>query len=105
MSETPDYVEDRDPGQSSVAEGFLRGNERAAAHVKKKFEVAYFVAKEELAFLKYPAILNLEEMQHGVDVGQAYHNDKNCAEFIHYIGKDFHNNILQKSKTVNFYNI
>ena len=90
-----DYVEERESGQASLARSFMHGDERAAAQVKKKFEVAYFVAKEELSFLKYPAILKLEEM-HGVDVGQAYRNHKNCAEFIDYIGKDLHDNVSKK---------
>ena len=99
-----DYVEERESGQASLARSFMHGDERAAAQVKKKFEVAYFVAKEELSFLKYPAILKLEEM-HGVDVGQANRNDKNCAEFIDYIGKDLHDNVSKKLKNSNFYSI
>ena len=97
MSNNADYVEERKSGQASLARSFMHGDERAAAQVKKKFEVAYFVAKEELSFLKYPAILKLEEM-HDVDVGQAYRNDKNCAKFIDYIGKDLHDNVSKKTE-------
>ena len=55
---------------------------------KKKFETAYFIAKEELPLSKFPKILNLEEM-HGVELGEAYRNEITGALMIDYIGKSF----------------
>ena len=48
-----------------------------------KFELAYFVATEQLAFAKYPNFCELEE-QHGVSIGVAYRNEIACKEFLHY---------------------
>ena len=96
-SVNPNHVEDRERGQASLASSFLHGDELLV-------EVSYFVAKEEMAFLKYPAILKLEEI-HGVDVGMAYRTDKNCAEFIDYIGQDLHLNVSEKIKRSNFYSV
>ena len=45
----------------------------AALKVKRKFDIAYQIAKHNLAF-------NLEE-RHGVDLGQGYKNDQACATF------------------------
>ena len=41
---------------------------------KKKFETAYFVAKEELPLVKYKRLLSLEE-KHGVNLGHSYRNE------------------------------
>ena len=49
--------------------------------LKKKFDVCYLLAKENMAFVKYPAILELEE-RHGVDVGFAYRT-KDSAKSIY----------------------
>lgn len=53
---------------------------------KRKFEVAYFVAKNELPMTKYKEILDLEKL-HGVDIGGAYNTDRYCGEIIDYIGE------------------
>ena len=66
QAENTDYVEERVVNQSSLIQSSTAGDQRTAEQVKKKFEVSYFVAKEEMVFKKYPAILKLEEM-HGVD--------------------------------------
>ena len=103
-AENTDYVEERVVNQSSLIESFTVGDQRTAEQVKKKFEVAYFVAKEEVAFKKYPAIVKLEEL-HGVDIGQSYRNDVNCAEFIDYISKDIQQTLSQKMISANFFSI
>ena len=64
-AENTDYVKERVVNQSSIIESFTAGDQWTAEQVKKKFKVAYFVAKEEMAFKKYPAILKLVEMHGG----------------------------------------
>ena len=103
-AQDPGRVEDKPANQRSLLESLNIGDERTKSQIKKKFEVAYFCAKEEMSFHKYPAILKLEEM-HGVDVGQAYRDRKNCAEFIDYLGKDLQNNLSAKVQNANFYSI
>ena len=48
--------------------------------MKLKFDVAYFVAVEQMAFAKYPSICALEK-QHGVDMGQSYLNANACKDY------------------------
>ena len=60
-----EYKETNKDYQEAREKNFLAGDVRSAEQVKKKFEVAYFLAKEEMTFKKYPAILKLEE-KHGV---------------------------------------
>ncbi len=51
--------------------------------VKRKFEVAFMIAKENMSFTKMKPICELEE-RHGVDLGQGYKNNRACATFVDY---------------------
>ena len=91
-------------GQTSLDTAFAKGDEKVAEKTKRKFEIAYFIAKEELSFKKYEKIINLEEM-HGVSMGEAYRNDKSCAEFIDYLGKDIGDNLCSDLAKARFYSV
>ena len=75
----------KESGASSVLEGAsssgickfvqLQGlSEEHKDRLRRKFDIAYFVAKNKLAFSKYPSICELET-RHGVDIGTAYINE------------------------------
>ena len=68
----------------------------------KKFETAYFIAKEELPLTKFERILSLEEL-HNVELDNAYSNNNMCGEFIDYIANDLALKVLQKLKSSNFH--
>ena len=51
--------------------------------LRKKLDIAYFVAREKLSFSKYPAICELET-KHGVDLGTNYRTQTAGSSFIHY---------------------
>ena len=55
--------------------------------LKKKFDIAYFVATEKLAFTKYPNICEFEA-RHGVELGTSYLNKSAGRTFYHYIAKE-----------------
>ena len=66
----------------------------------KKFEIAYLICEEGMAFLKMSPLCQLEE-KHGVDLGSGYKNNQACAVFIEYIAqamKETLMNILAKAK-------
>ena len=66
----------------------------------KKFEIAYLLCKENLAFMKMAPLCALEE-RHGVDLGSGYKNDQACAEFVKYIAQEWRallNSTLSKAK-------
>ena len=69
---------------------------------RKKFETAYFKAKEELPLTKFERILALEDL-HNVELGNAYRNNNMCGEFIDYIADDLALKVLQKLKNSNFH--
>ena len=71
---------------SPIARCLLKIDPTTRARMRKKFDVCYFLAKEGLAFKKYPGILELE-MRHEVDIGPAYQSDTSCQLFTHYIAQ------------------
>ena len=54
---------------------------------KKKFDIAYLIAKEKLAFRKMGALCDLEQ-RHGVDSGEGYKNNQACASFVDCISTE-----------------
>ena len=90
--------------QTSLDTAFAKGDEKIVEKAKRKSEVAYFIAKEELSFKKYEKLINLEEMQ-GVSMGEAYRNDKSRGEFIDYLGKDIGDNLCSDLAKARFYNV
>ena len=52
--------------------------------MKHKLDICYVMAKEGIAFSKYPALYDLES-QHNIDLGVAYKNDVSAKSFTHFI--------------------
>ena len=55
-----------------------------AESLKRKFEVAYMITKEKMAFTKMKHLCELEE-QLAVDLGFGYKNDQACTTFMEFI--------------------
>lgn len=72
--------------------------------IKKKFEVAYMVAKKEMPFTAYEDFLSMEA-HHGVDVGTAYTNRFQCAEFIDCHGEYLAENLKSDLMKAKFYSV
>ena len=96
------HNEKRDHNQQSIESGLGRMNEKDVMLTRKKLETAYFIAEEELPLTKFKRILALEEL-HNVELGNAYHNNNMCGEFIDYIAEDLALKVFQKLKSSNFY--
>ena len=71
---------------------------------KRKFDVAYLIAKEKLAFTKMAPICELEE-RHSVDLGAGYKNDRACATFTEFIGRDLQVALLSELSKCKFFSI
>ena len=71
--------------------------------IKRKFDISFVLAKENLAFTKYPSIYKLEQ-RHGVDLGQAYQGRESAQVFAHYIAqsqrREFHRNLTSQFYSV-----
>ena len=72
-----------------IAKAFAKANinEATKAKLKRKFDVAYMIAKENLSFTKMKSICELEE-RHGTDLGAGYKNDHSCATFVEFIARE-----------------
>ena len=68
----------------------------------KKFDICYVLAKENLAFRKYPAIHQLES-RHGVDLGQSYTTKDSAKSFFHYIAESQRTAFINTLSTMHFY--
>lgn len=54
--------------------------------VRRKFDIAYFLARENLAFTKMTGLCYLEQ-RHGVQLELRYRNDHSCSTFVHFIAR------------------
>lgn len=72
--------------------------------VKKLFDITYLVCQEEMSFMKFPRLLELEK-RHGVDLGEAYATDKKCQEFTTIIGSLLQETLIESLKNSNFLTI
>ena len=72
--------------------------------LKKKFDIAYFVATEHLAFTKYEKICDLE-VRHGVELGDSYRNRNACKDFIHSISESMKQNLATTVSSAGFFSI
>lgn len=91
-------------GQQLITSGIANMQASDHAKTKTKFEIAYFIAKEELPLSKYPQLLKLEE-KHGVDIGTAYRNDMSCNVFISHIAEVLASDLREKLSNVNFFSV
>ena len=62
-------------------------DETTQVQMKRKFDMAYMIAKENMSFTKMKAVCALEE-QHGTDLGEGYKNDRGCSVFVEFIACD-----------------
>ena len=69
-----------------IAQAFNKLLEDERGKLCVKFDIAYFVATENLPYMKYPKICELET-RHRVNVGMAYVNENVGKEFLHYIAE------------------
>ena len=79
---------------SPIARSLLTMEESTEARIRRKFDICYVMAKESLAFRKYPALHQLEE-RHGVDLGFAYKTKDSAKTFTHYIANSQRQSFIQ----------
>ncbi len=85
---------------SPIARAFSSLDSSTEEKIKRKFDIAYCLCKENLSFSKMASLCDLE-IRHGVDLGTGYKNNQACATFVHYIAKeqrDHVQSVLAKSK-------
>ena len=96
------YIERRKEGQDSILKGLRAMEEKDREETRKKFDTAYFIAKEELPLAKFDRILDLEE-RHNVAIGNAYRNSNQCGTFVDYIADEMAEDTRCNLDEVNFF--
>ena len=89
---------------SPIARMFSGLNEATKERMKRKFDVAFTIAKNNMPMTKMKAITDLEE-RHGVDLGEGYKNNQACAVFIQYIAQDQKQILLDALSKAKFYSM
>ena len=72
--------------------------------LKRKFDIAYWICKENLPFNKMASLCELET-RHEVDLGSGYKNDQACATFMSYIAKEQRDQLRSVLENVKFFSI
>ena len=67
-------------------------DEEQRKDVAMKMNTAYFIAKEELPFTKFPKLLDLQR-KNGLQIGETYSTDKKCAEMVSTISNVYQNRL------------
>ena len=71
---------------SPIARALTMLDESERKRMRQKFDVCYMMAKEGIAFEKFPALYDLE-VRHNVDLGCAYRSAPSAKLFTHYIAE------------------
>ena len=87
---------------SPIAQGLVVMDDTVLSRMKRKFDICYVLAKEGLAFKKYPVLYELEAY-HGVDHGHAYNTKDSAKTFIHYIAESECQLFISSLSSARFY--
>ena len=80
-----------------LAKAVASANAEDRCRVSKLFEIAYFIAAEEIPFAKFPALIQLEK-RHGVSLGSTYCTANKCSEFTLTIGEAMRDGVVEAMK-------
>ncbi len=87
-----------------IAQAFSKLSDDEKDKLRVKFDIAYFLATENLPYTKYPKLCELET-RHGVHVGTSYVNKNAGKEFIHYIAKSKRQELKQTLADAKFFSL
>ena len=82
-------------GQQLITTSITNMQAGNLAKTEVQFELAYFMAKEELLLAKYPELLKLEA-KHKLNIGDSYLNRISCNTFLNYISADLAQKLEKK---------
>ena len=99
------FQESTDPCQyAPIAAALNKMDTATIGATKLKFDIAYAIAKENMAFSKMPVICELQE-RHGVDLGSGYKNEKACATFVDYISLEQRQMLVKSLDKAKFFSL
>ena len=87
-----------------ITKSLLAMDKSLQEKMSKKFDICYVLAKENMAFSKYPAIHELE-IRHGIDLGHSYATKDSAKLFTHYIAESQRSAFMRSLSIVHFYSL
>ena len=87
---------------SPIARALSKLPDLEKSELRVKFDLAYLIAKEKLAFSKYPKLCELEA-RHGVSIGTSYTNEVVGKTFTYYIAKARKQELTEKLEHTRFF--
>ena len=72
--------------------------------LRVKFDIAHFIAKENIAFTKNGKFCELEA-RHGVKIGLSYLTNNAVKEFIYFIARSMKHNVVSEVAKAKFFSI
>ena len=72
---------------------------------KNKFDIAYFMAMEQISFHKFPGICELERRRHGVNIGTNYTTETSARSFIHFMAEAQRKKLVTVLQQAKFFSI
>ena len=72
--------------------------------LSKLFDIAYVVAKGEMAFAKYTSLMELEK-RHSVDFGNTYVTEHKCKEFTMFIGETLRESVIDDINSSPYFSV
>lgn len=90
--------------QAAVRRQVLLSEEEKRRQLKIKFNIAYYIAKEETAFVKFGPLITLHK-KNGVDINPTYDNDKRCAEMIGQIADTMKGSLAEKLRAAHYLSV
>ena len=87
-----------------IAQALSKLPEEEIEQLRRKFDIAYFLAKEKFSFRKYPRLCELEAC-HGVSIGSSYTNEIVGKTFTHYAAESQRQQVLETISKVKFFSI
>ena len=70
--------------------------------MKKRFDICFVMAKENMVFRKHPALHELE-VRRGVDLGQSYKTKDSAKLFTHYIAESQRQGFFHSLSSAQFF--
>lgn len=89
---------------SPIAQSLNSLPEDERRKLRAKFDIAYFVATEQLAYRKYPRICQLEA-RHGVHLGSSHLHENAGKEFVYHIAKSRRQDLLSTISKAEFFSL
>ena len=87
-----------------IAQALSKIPDREREQLHRKFDIAYFLAIENLSFRKFPRLCELEA-RHRVSIGSSYTNKIAGKMFTHYVAQSQRQQVLERIVQAKFFSL